>query len=263
VAWDDLRGAPPTGEAVRQLTDRTSDALQAVTLNLDAWADEPLVTTAEAIYAATHGVPPDPAGRVQRLWVATRRLRGLRRSGDPRYRPLASRVRAHGRTLARLGLAPADLNEPSDLRTALRWTGRRVPLLLAGAGAILGLLLITGPMILADLVTRGRPAAEASRASRHLYVGAALVLVWWAALAAAVAALQGTPAGLVTLLLLPLAGFAGLAVQQAWARRLHQARRWFLLRLGGQWLQRLRAEQAALGAALEDLVVRPPTEVPG
>ena len=72
VQWDDLRTATPaSAEAVRELTDRTAAALGAVTLNLDAWADEPLVTTAEAIYAATHEVSPDPAERVRRLWVAT------------------------------------------------------------------------------------------------------------------------------------------------------------------------------------------------
>jgi hypothetical protein len=171
-------------------------------------------------------------------------------------------VRAHGRTLARLGLAPADLNESSDLGTALRWTGRRLPLLLAGVMAILGLLLITGPMILADVATRSRPTAQASRASRHLYAGAAMVLAWWVTLALAVGMLWGPPAGIGALVLLPLAGFLGLAVQQAWTRRLHQARRWFLLRLGGRWLQRLRTDQAALGAALDEVVARPPAEVP-
>ena len=92
VQWDDLRAATPaSAEAVRELTARTAAALSAVTLNLDAWADEPLVTTAEAIYAATHEVSPDPAERVRRLWVATQWLRTLRQSGDPRYPPIAAR----------------------------------------------------------------------------------------------------------------------------------------------------------------------------
>jgi 1-acyl-sn-glycerol-3-phosphate acyltransferase len=262
IPWDDLRdAAPDSGEAVRQLTGRTTAALESVTLNLEAWADEPLVTAAEAIYSATHPVSSDPAERVQRLWRATRWLRALRRSGDPRYEPLAARVKTHGRMLARVGLAPADLDEPTDLRTALLWTGRRLPLLLAGAMALLGLLLITGPMILADVATRSSPSAEASRASRHLYVGSALVLAWWAALLGVAGFLWGPPGALAALPAVPLAGFSGLAVQQAWAHRLHQARRWFVLRFGGRWLERLRTEQAALGVALEDLVTRPPAGV--
>jgi 1-acyl-sn-glycerol-3-phosphate acyltransferase len=263
VDWDDLRSATPaSGEAVRALTARTAAALAAVTLNLDAWADEPLVTTAEAVYAATHAVSQDPADRVQRLWLATRWLRALRETGDPRHPALAAAVKAHGRKLARLGLAPADLYQPSDVATALRWTGRRVPLILAGAMAVVGLVLISGPMILADLATRAGDSGQASRASRHLYAGSGIVVAWWAALALAAGLAWGPAIGIAALLLLPVAGFTGLAVQQAWALRLRQARRWLFLRLGAGWRRRLLAEQASLGQALEELVERPPAEVP-
>ncbi|HEX6105851.1 MAG TPA: 1-acyl-sn-glycerol-3-phosphate acyltransferase [Gemmatimonadales bacterium] len=258
LVWDDLRGSQPTAEAVRQLTGRITASLEAVTVNLDAWADEPLVTTAEAIYAVTHPVPPDPAERVRRLWLATRWLRALRASEDPRYPPLAAALRTHGRALARLGLTPADLRESSDLATALRWTGRQLPLLTAGAMALMGLLLVSGPMILADLMTRGRAYGQESRASRHLYLGAALVVLWWTVLVIAIGAAGGGFAAAAAVGLLPVIGFAGLAVQQAWGRRLHQARRWLLLRFGGRWRRAMLAEQEALGAALDDLLSHPP-----
>ncbi|MEZ0336492.1 MAG: 1-acyl-sn-glycerol-3-phosphate acyltransferase [Gemmatimonadales bacterium] len=255
IQWDDLRASTPaSGEAVRELTARTLAALSAVTLNLDAWADEPLVTTAEAIYAATHEVSPDPAERVRRLWVATQWLRTLRQSGDRRYEPIAREVKAHGRKLARIGLNPGDLNQPTDLGTALRWSGRRLPLLLAGAMAIPGLLLVTGPMILADLATRGHGTDQAGRASRHLYFGSVVVLVWWAALALLAGLALGPTVGLVALLVLPIAGFLGLAVQHAWALRLHQARRWLFLHFGGGWRRQLQDEQAALGVKLGELI---------
>jgi glycerol-3-phosphate O-acyltransferase/dihydroxyacetone phosphate acyltransferase len=256
--WDDLSPAGPDAEAVRTLTRRITAALEAVTLNLDAWADEPLVVTSEAIHAATRAVSADPAERVRRLWLATRWLRALRASDDARYRPLAARLRAHGRKLARLGLAPADLYEPTDLPTALRWTGRRVPLVAAGAMALCGILLVSGPMAVADLVTRAHAVGPERRASRHLYLGSALVLGWWGAIAGTLGALRGAPAGAAAAVLLPAIGFAGLAVQQAWARRLHQARRWLFLRFGGRWRREILAEQAALGAALDELLSRPP-----
>jgi hypothetical protein len=261
VEWDDLRAPKVSADGVRDLTARIAAALAAVTFNLDAWADEPLVTTAEAIYTATHPTTPDPADRVRRLWLATRWLRALRRTDDPRYPPLAAAVKAHGRKLARVGLSPSDLNQRTDFATALRWTGRRLPLLLAGAMAVLGLLLISGPMILADVLTRRGQHGEASRASRHLYVGSGLVLAWWAGLALAAGFTWGLAAGIGAILLLPIVGFAGLAIQQAWALRLHQARRWFFLRFGGGWRRRLLTEQAELGSALETLVERPPAEV--
>ena len=151
-------------------------------------------------------------------------------------------------------MGPGDLNQPTDLATALRWSGRRLPLLLAGIVAIPGLLLISGPMILADLATRSHHTDEAGRASRHLYFGSVAVLLWWALLAALAGVTWGITAGVVALLVLPIAGFIGLAVEHAWARRLHQARRWLFLRFGGRWRRRLQQEQAVLGTRLEELI---------
>jgi hypothetical protein len=151
-------------------------------------------------------------------------------------------------------LNPGDLNQATDLGTAIRWTGRRLPLLLAGIVAIPGLLLISGPMILADLLTRNRATDEAGRASRHLYFGSAVVLVWWMILAGLAGALWGAAGGIAALVALPAAGFIGLAVQHAWGLRLHQARRWMFLRFGGRWRRRLQEEQVGLGAKLEELI---------
>jgi glycerol-3-phosphate O-acyltransferase / dihydroxyacetone phosphate acyltransferase len=261
VPWDDLRetGADST-EAVRDLTDRITGALASVTINLDEWADEPLVTTAEAIYTASHDVDPDPADRVRRLWLATGWLRALRQTGDARYPPLADAVAAHGRRLAQLGLAPGDLEEPADLENAVRWTGRRLPLIAAGGMALLGLLLVSGPMILADVATRRAGGGQEIRATRHLFVGAALAIAWWAMLATLGGVTWGWPIGAALAVALPLIGLLGLGVQQAWAARLHQARRWLLLRLGTERRRRLAEEQAAIAAQLDDIVARPPAE---
>ncbi|HEU5170334.1 MAG TPA: 1-acyl-sn-glycerol-3-phosphate acyltransferase, partial [Gemmatimonadales bacterium] len=248
IVWDDLRGrAPADADAVRELTARIGGGIEAVTVNLDAWADEPLVTTAEAIYAATHPVSRDPADRVRRLWLATRWLRALRRSGDERYPALAAAIRAHARRLAQLGLTPADLSEPTDLDTALRWAGRRLPLISAAGMAALGLLLVTGPMIVADLLTRRATGGRQARATRHLFVGSALAIGWWLALAALAGLRWGWGVAGALVVLLPALGLVGLAVQQAWAARLHQARRWLLLRYGERGRHRLLADQAAIG----------------
>ncbi len=261
VSWDDLRGSGAEDvPAVRTLIERIAKALASVTVNLDAWADEPLVTTAEAIYAASREVDPDPADRVRRLWLATGWLRALRQTGDPRYPPLAAAVAAHGRRLAQLGLAPADLREPTDIENALRWTGRRLPLILAGGAALLGLLLVSGPMIIADVVTRRAGGGQEIRATRHLFAGAALAAGWWAILATVGGMTWGWAVGVALAVALPLAGLLGLGVQQAWAARLHQARRWLLLRFGGERRQRLLQEQARIAARLDQIVARPPGE---
>jgi hypothetical protein len=263
IEWDDLRGASAdTPAAVRELTERITSALASVTINLDEWADEPLVTTAEAIYAAARELPADPADRVRRLWRAAQWLRALRKTGDPRYPPLAAAVGAHGRRLAQLGLTPADLNEPTDFESAIRWTGRRLPLIAAGGMALLGLLLVSGPMMVADVATRRARGGQEIRATRHLFVGAGLALAWWIALATAGGMVWGWPVGLLLVVALPAIGLAGLAVQQAWAERLHQARRWLLLRFGAERRRRLAETQRTIASQLEDIVARPPLDHP-
>jgi 1-acyl-sn-glycerol-3-phosphate acyltransferase len=101
LAWDDLRGTGASAEAVRDLTGRITAALEAVTLNLDAWADEPLVVTAEAVHAATHAVSPDPAERVRRS--------GSRPAGSAPF----ARARTHDTGPSPPGCAP----------TAASWRG--------------------------------------------------------------------------------------------------------------------------------------------
>jgi hypothetical protein len=248
---------------VRELTERIAKALASVTVNLDAWADEPLVATAEAIYAASRDVDPDPADRVRRLWLATWWLRTLRQTGDARYPPLAAAVAAHGRRLAQLGLAPPDLREPTDIENALRWTGRRLPLILAGGGALLGLLLVSGPMIIADVATRGARGGQEIRATRHLFVGGALAAAWWAILATLGTMTWGWPVGVGLAMSLPLVGLLGLGVQQAWAARLRQARRWLLLRFGSERRRRLLEQQTEIAARLDEIIARPPVEPAG
>ncbi|HET8623338.1 MAG TPA: 1-acyl-sn-glycerol-3-phosphate acyltransferase [Gemmatimonadales bacterium] len=261
IDWNDLRGeSTESVVAVQELTRRITRALAGVTMNLDQWADEPLVTTSEAIYATMREVPPDPADRVRRLWRATGLLRALRQAEDPRYPPLAAALASHGGRLARLGLHPADLNESTDFESALRWTGRRLPLIAAGGMALLGLLLVTGPMILADVATRRAAGGQESHATRHLFVGAALVVFWWLALAAVGWMVGGWKVAVLLALALPVIGLTGLAVQQAWADRLHQARRWLLLRFGAERRRRLVEAQNAIALQLDDVLARPPLE---
>ncbi|MEP7347967.1 MAG: 1-acyl-sn-glycerol-3-phosphate acyltransferase, partial [Gemmatimonadaceae bacterium] len=75
VVWDDLaQRASDDAEAVRLLTNRIDDALRAVTVNLEAWEDGPLVECAVQIWEAERGQPPSPAERVTRLQVTTQIL---------------------------------------------------------------------------------------------------------------------------------------------------------------------------------------------
>jgi hypothetical protein len=56
-------------EAVRELTTRIAAALAGVTLNLDSWEDEPLVSTAVRVWEAERAVVPDAAERAARLAI--------------------------------------------------------------------------------------------------------------------------------------------------------------------------------------------------
>ena len=119
VAWSDLTTRDPEDrEAVRELTQRVGDALRGVTLNLDRWADQPLVQCTEAIWTAEHGGKDDVADKVARLRVTTVMLSRFRREASERTADIAQAIMTHCQRLERLRLTPSDLKIRSEEHTS-------------------------------------------------------------------------------------------------------------------------------------------------
>jgi 1-acyl-sn-glycerol-3-phosphate acyltransferase len=259
VRWDDLagRGADDV-EAARELTARLDAALRDVTVNLEHWADRPVVECAEAIWASKYGISRDSAERIERLRVATDLLYRIRRDPRSGYTGLVAAVTRHARSLRRLGLAPADLDADLGNTAALWWSLRRIPLLLAPVVAVaaVGWLLWWPPYRLTGLVAEHVPGERDIRSTYKLFGGLVIYLLWLLLLAW-FAADGGAGAVAAVLIGAPAIGLAGLWVRERWRESWLDARRFFLLRRRPYLLKDLRRRQHEIAERLDALFVAP------
>ncbi|WP_338864208.1 lysophospholipid acyltransferase family protein [Myxococcus stipitatus] len=208
--------AASESESVRALTDRIAEGLRAVTLNLEQWADLPLVQLAEQLYSFKQGQVLD-AERL-RLWA--RGVQLFRAREPERFEG----VRAHLASFQRrLGLVHAE--RLKDLALVYR-PGNVVPFVVKNLlSLILGL-----PLFVLGLVLFWLPYQVPRAVSRKVELDVqatvkfltafVLALVWWGGLTVAAGVWGGAWwAGLTFLAVPPLALFT-----------LYFAERWDVLR---------------------------------
>jgi len=259
VAWDDLalRGTADA-DAVRLLTDRIAAALRQVTVNLDQWADRPLVECAVRIWETEQAAARDPGERVRRLEATTTILADVRRTEDPAGLELVRDVTTHGARLERLGLRPGDLAADVGLTHGLFWGVRRMHLLmpLAILLAVAGVVAFWPPYRATGLVVDRVRLKPDEKSTWKLLVGIALYTLWVLLLAVLAALRWGLAGGLALLLGLPAVGMLGLTVRERWHGAWTDARRFFLLRSRGELVETLRQTQHDLGLRLQALYDR-------
>jgi 1-acyl-sn-glycerol-3-phosphate acyltransferase len=241
-----------TPAEVRALTGRIGEALRAVTLELDAWEDLPLLSTAEALYALRTAGPEADAER-RRLFARGMTL--LREEQPGRYAALRAEVSALDRRLKLVRAAPGDVVVHYRPATVARFVGRNLLALLLGLPlAVVGLLLFL-PWTLA--VRGGLAAAHVEQdmlATVKLLAALALGPVYVLTLGAATWRWLG-PGWAVGLVVsaLPLALFTRTFL----ARRreaLRDARLFFQLGNRSAAKRQLIAEGESLAARIETLV---------
>lgn len=249
--WGDIADAGPEDqEAVRTLTERIGRGLRAVTLNVEAWEDEPLVRVAEAIWAAEHSAVADDASRVSRIGAAADVLSRLRRGGDDRWPMIARRVREHGRKLALLGLEPEDLRADLGWAAAFRWVLGRAHLLALAVVWLGGCLVFWIPYRVTGWWEARQGVDDDVRATYRLIGGTVVMALWVSAAAILTGGLAGLAGGLAALLLLPLLGGLTLRLEDRRRAAWRDARRFIVLRGRARLRDYLAAQQEALAADL-------------
>ncbi len=257
VLWDDLaRRGPDDAEAVRELTARMDTALRGVTLNVERWEDAPVVECAEAVWRAERGGSDEPHERLERLRIASELLSHIRRNPQSRWVPLARAVRHHARSLARLDLAPADLESELRADTAVRWSIERLPLLLLPVFAVAatGFLLWWLPYRLTGLVAEGIHGERDVRSTYKLFGGIVLYGAWLLVLVIAASAMGGAGWAVIMLFGAPALGVAGLWVRERWYAAWRDVRRYLVLRRHPGRVRELRRRQRELTERFEVLV---------
>jgi glycerol-3-phosphate O-acyltransferase/dihydroxyacetone phosphate acyltransferase len=258
VVWDDLGARPADDhEAVRELTARIDRAMRQVTLNLERWEDEPIVRTAEGVWAAVQRADPSPAARVKRLAVTADALAALRSSdadGDGRWRALARDVREHARILRVLGVRATDVELETNLSAAARWVFRRLTLIgiAQGALAVAATLVFWLPYRFTGYLAGRLTPHRDTVATYRVLGGAAVFLAWIGMLVALAVFWRGWRAGAAAGLVLPVLAVAGLVAAERARETLVTARRWLLVRAGDPRIAVLRERQRALAQRLDE-----------
>ena len=256
VEWSDLyQRSPDDRDAVRELTQRIEASMRRVTVNLEQWEDRPLVECAEAIWTAEWGADKNPAVRVGRLRVTTSLLKRLRLNPEPRWETLLRDLSTHCGRLERLRLRPHELAADVRIRTSVRWSIRRLPLvgLPAVVLAVIGYGIFWLPRFVTVKSVQAAAPHEYRRSTYALFIGIVVYASWIVFLTAISWRVAGLVGAAVVFIALPLSGLVALWIRERWRGSWADVRRFLLLRSRGKLIRSLKSRQRELAARLKEL----------
>lgn len=254
VAWGDLEGrSEGDADAVRELTLRIDRAIRDVTVNLERWEDVALIELAEAIWSSEFGVR-DVEVRHEGRIAAGNILARLRQENPESVEALTEALESFGATLAMLKLRPRHLDAKPSLAGAIRWTIRRLSILVAGVPVIAaGAALFVIPYTLVGLIERRKELSRDVLSTYKLLGGGMLYITWIAVIALLIGWNFGAIAGSCTALGLPMLGMATQWLRERWGHALLDVRRFDSLRKRSP-RELLLARRRELAAELDRLV---------
>ncbi len=194
----ELHGSDPKA-AARQLTERIDEAIRALTVNMEAWADAPLLELAGRVWA-----PEDDPIRALRAAAAGQR--DFLEQAPEATEALRHRVEELHEALSDLDLDPADLDRRYPLGGVLRFAGRNLFALLVGLPiALVGGLAYAAPYHLVKLpVALMKPTPDVVATTKFLG-GVLFFGAWQIGLTVALVAWLG-PWGALPAIALPFCG---------------------------------------------------------
>jgi len=217
-------------EAVRRLTDAIAERLRGLTLNYERSEDRELVDVAERLYAREKGLArprerESLAARLPRLRRFAEGLERLRNDEPERLAALRSDVARYLRLLTVLGATEGDV--PARYRPAalVRYAVRQGAMLtLVFPVAALGAAFWALPFVLTRRIAAGfRPKLD-QVATYKVSVGILAFPSWLGLVSALTWWLAGWRAGIVMLVLPPIAGLATVAWRERGSVALEDAR---------------------------------------
>ena len=271
IALDHWRADDET--AVGRLTDEIDSRLRRVTLNYETVDDASRARALASLFAALWRGELESIGHARSLRVEVSlaerievaRL-ALSRSEDDTLRAradaLVRSVAELEEVLRRHGVALEDVSVSSERRHAVPFVLREAWIIAVGGPiALWGMINHWIPFNAARMIARRSIESAADPAMRTIVAGAALVLAFYTAQGAAVAALAGWVPALVYIASLPLAADVNFLLRDRLRRALERARTYLLFRRRPKLharlqadLQRLRAEAMDIETQLSDTI---------
>lgn len=259
IAIDAWEGASADG-AVQSLTDEIDSRLRAVTLNYATIDDASRSAALASMFAALFADGPPSLGTTQSLRVEVGLVRRVEEArgllvqcADEELRARADallrRLSEFEQTLGRHGVAIEDVGISTSIADGARFLAREGWIIaLAGPIALWGQFNHWIPFHAARAIALRSIESAADPAMRTIVAGAALVLAFYAAQGALVAALAGKLVALAYLLSLPLAADVNFALRERLSRAVRRARAYILFRRRERLQARLEEELRYLRA---------------
>jgi glycerol-3-phosphate O-acyltransferase/dihydroxyacetone phosphate acyltransferase len=235
-------------EAAKRLTASIAGALQAVTLNLEAWEDLPIVETAEALYALARR---EEVGDAERKKAFARGMKLLRAEQPERFEVVKADLASFRR---RLGLFKAEELQFRFHPVTVAWFVVRNLLWLAGLPVFaLGMGLFTLPYLVPSWLAAASKVSHDVESTVKLLASMVIAPLWWAGLVGAAFWWLGPGAAVATSVLVPV-----LALLTRWyferrARALRDVRAFLVLGSGSTLKAQLLAEGQVLTEELNRL----------
>ncbi|QAT87492.1 acyltransferase domain-containing protein [Corallococcus coralloides] len=247
-------------DSVRALTERVAEGLRSVTLNLEQWADLPVVRVAEQLYAFRQGGALD-AERL-RLWA--RGVRLFRTQEPERYARLHQHLASFGSRMALVQASrPEELSVEYRPDNVVPFVAKTLLRLVFGLPLFaLGLAVFALPYPLPRMAAR---RAELDIQATVKFLTAVVVsVVWWWGLTAVAAVWGGWAWGLGTFVCIPPLALFTLSFAERWDAIRHDLELFFTLGNRKRLKARLLVEGERLAGEVERLAeeYRPKLDAP-
>jgi glycerol-3-phosphate O-acyltransferase/dihydroxyacetone phosphate acyltransferase len=249
-AFLEQEGEPPHHAAVR-LTDAVAQSLRQVTLNVDAWADIPVLDTAETLYALSVG---DPGVSAERRKAFARGMALLRAENPARLQHLKMSLAAFRRRLDVLTISPSDLSSQYRPLTVTWFVLRNLMWLLALPLWLLGMALFVLPYYFPLLCVRLVKPDDDTESTVKFLASLLIAPLWWAFLTAVAGWWVGLPGGVGAFFSVPPLALFTRVWWEGRSTALRDIRTFFVLTRRKEMVASLVAEGTALTTHIEGVV---------
>ena len=251
-------------EAVRELTARIDDGLDAVTLNYGSWEEARLIARAAALWGRPRPDLPAKALLAETFEMRRAFLEGyawMRNHHPQRTAAVGEVLGEYDRLLSGARLRDEQVGAAYPPTSVLGFLGRSAfALLVRLILALVGTLLNWAPYRTARLV--GERQELEQKATWKIFPSLVIFPVFWLLEALAVGILVtgwrgpgwGVLAGLAVFVLAPVAGRVALTFHDVRRRLVHEARAWLVLRTRKRLAAHLAAKRQEVLGQLDELV---------
>ena len=228
-----IYGAPFTvdaGTSVADLTSAITSHMRRLIVEADPETDAALIRRVERLYRSERASERDTESTIERRRAIANGIHRLRETDPAWYEAAVVQLRRYDERMRMFGLRDRTLDWNTSRADAIRFLAREIPLAVVLVPlALAAIAIFAVPYLLTALVGKTQRYTDQT-ATAKVIAGVIFYAVWTVALAWIARSVAGTGAGLVTAVMLPFLGAAGLLSIEREMSAWRTARAWLALR---------------------------------